>query len=39
MTWKKKCEISTTLTTNEIHLNIFTIALADGLRAFNGIIL
>lgn len=31
----KKCEISTTLTTNDIHLDTFSIALVDGFATFN----
>ena len=35
----KNDEISTTLTTNDIHLHTFSIALVDGFATFNDIIL
>lgn len=35
---EKKCEISTTLTTNDIHLHTFPIALVDEFATFNDII-
>lgn len=35
---EKTCEISTTLTANDIHLHTFSIALVDGFATFNDII-